>query len=79
MKKVASHDAWIIGDTLGVNWSKYKLEEFRRGLEVEQEHLRTVSKYAKAGTDPMLVVGMTVIDHLDENPNYYTLLAKVGL
>ncbi len=77
--KVTRDEAINIGNAMGLDWKKYNLEEFRRGLEVEQEHIGTVKRYAKHGTDVMMVVGFTVKDHLDEKPNYYTLLDKVGL
>ncbi len=32
------NEALSIGDSIGVDWQKVDLEEFRRGLEVELEH-----------------------------------------
>ena len=77
--KVTRDEAVNIGNALGLNWKKYNLEEFRRGLEVEQEHVGTVKRYAKQGTDIMMVVAYTVLDHLNEQSNYYTLLDKARL
>lgn len=51
-------------------WDGYSRDEFKKGMLVEQEHGKTV------GYDPM-IIGKIVLDHLKEDKEYYTKLAKV--
>lgn len=48
------------------------LDQFRRGMEVEWEHGKTV------GYD-LATIGRIVLDHLGEDPEYYTALDNAGL
>lgn len=34
--------AKLLGDRMGVDWNRVPLDQFRRGIEVEQEHWQTV-------------------------------------
>lgn len=52
-----------IGDKLRVNWQNVDPEEFRIGLEVEQEHGGGPEDWAK-----------TALDHLEEGRDYYSKL-----
>ena len=47
---------------------KYDKEELRKGIEVEKEH-----------TDDSKIALKIALDHLDEDPQYYTKLATLGL
>jgi len=47
---------------------KYDKEELRKGIEVEKEH-----------TDNPKIALKIALDHLDEDPQYYTKLATLGL
>jgi hypothetical protein len=74
IEKISKQEAQEIGNRLGVDWTKVDLNQFRQGLEVEQEH----------STDPELRVANTkedlakiVLAHLKEKPDYYTRLKKV--
>jgi len=76
MKKLNSKDAKVIGDDLGINWSKVKLEEFTKGVSVELEHgtkypETNVTKNDKEST------GKIAWAHLKEFPDYYTRLKKL--
>ena len=52
------------------------IEELRKGMEVEQEHLKTIAAAAK-GASAWEMVALTALDHLRELPDYYTRLAKM--
>lgn len=75
MAKITRDQAINIGNALSVDWSKYRLDQFVVGINVEMEHERTVRRVG--GTDPQLVAGMIAIDHLSEYPDYYDRLKKV--
>lgn len=69
-KTVSVSFARKIGDELGVDWSAVDIEEFRRGLEVEQEHWNTVK-------GNWYQVAKIALDHLAEYADYYTRLDKM--
>jgi hypothetical protein len=71
-KSFTKSDAREIGDKHKVDFDKYDLEEFRKGLEVELEH--DDPEYDTVNSESDLV--KIVLAHLNEKPNYYTLLAK---
>ncbi|CAB4141234.1 hypothetical protein UFOVP410_73 [uncultured Caudovirales phage] len=73
-KSFTKDQAKEIGDSLSVDWKKYDLEQFRRGLEVESEH-DDGSELDVVGSKKDL--GKIVLAHLKELPDYYTRLKKM--
>ncbi len=62
-----------IGDKLGVEWSRFDVEQFRMGLNVELEHgLRSPSTDVTGNAD--IVTGKIALAHLNEFADYYTRL-----
>ena len=65
-----------IGELLGVDWSKFDVEQFRMALDVELEHgisdLRT-----NVTQDDEIITGKIALAHLNEFPDYYTRLEKM--
>ena len=59
---------WIQKYEMGNEWGQYDPEELKKGIEVEKEH-----------TDNPKVAMKIALDHLDEDPKYYTKLATLGL
>lgn len=59
-----------IGNTLGIDWTRIDLRQFRKGLEVELEH-RDVTHGA------YVLTGKIALAHLKELPDYYTRLEKM--
>lgn len=58
-----------LGDSLGINWKKYDLDEFCDGMFEEQEHKDVVD-----GDDRK--IARIVLEHLDEDPRYYSHLKR---
>lgn len=69
VQKVSSDDAKRIGDELKVDWKKIPLAQFRRGIEVEQEH-------ADVTRGNLTTSGRIAHAHLKERPDYYTRLDR---
>ena len=69
-------EARSIGDSIGVDWSKTNLEEFRIGLGVELEHGLRDSQTNVTNDDPLLT-GKIAWAHLNEIPDYYTRLVAM--
>ena len=67
--KISKEKAKELGDKHKVDWDKVDIEQFRKGLEVEQEHGDTVDN------DMDTIVKIT-LDHLEEFDDYYDRLEK---
>ncbi|MFH1547328.1 MAG: DUF5661 family protein, partial [bacterium] len=59
-----------IGEKLDVNWEDVDIEQFRMGLEVEQEHKESLDL-------DMDDVAQVALDHLKEDEKYYSKLKQV--
>ncbi|MCX6346407.1 MAG: hypothetical protein NTZ89_00425 [Actinobacteria bacterium] len=76
-KKIFSEDkAKEIGDKLQIDWSKWDVEQFRRGMDVELEH-GTEDLHTNVTDDDPLTTGKIALAHLKEFPDYYTRLDKM--
>ncbi len=73
---ITSAEAQQIGDSIGVDWNTYDLEQFRMGLDVELEHGRHDPQTNVTNDDPIMT-GKIALAHLKEIPDYYTRLAKM--
>ena len=70
-------DARKIGEQIGVDFTKFDLEEFRKGLAIELEHGSHDPETNVTNSDPLLT-GKIAWAHLKEIPDYYTRLEKMG-
>jgi len=66
------NEALQIAQQLGVDFSKVDKSEFIKGYDVEHEHGETV------GNNKEIIAKIT-LDHLNEDPKYYTKLLSLGL
>ena len=65
-----------IGDTLGVKWNRFDVEQFRMGLNVELEHGLAGPSTNVTSNDP-LFTGKIALAQLNEFPDDYTRLARM--
>jgi len=75
-KMFTSEQAKKIGEALGINWSKFNIEQFRMGMVVELEHGRIDLGTNVTDNDP-LITGKIALAHLTEYPDYYTRLEEM--
>ena len=75
-KKFAAEEAKQIGESLGIDWSKYDIEQYRMGLDVELEH-GLVDAHTNVTNDDPIMTGKITLAHLNEFPDYYTRLDKM--
>ncbi|MHA2408022.1 MAG: DUF5661 family protein, partial [Candidatus Ranarchaeia archaeon] len=61
---------------LGVDWTKYDVEQFRVGMDVELEH-GTEDPNTNVTNDDPLMTGKIALAHLNEFPDYYTRLLEL--
>jgi hypothetical protein len=75
-KRFTAAEAREIGRALGIDWSRFDVEQFRMGLDVELEHGTVDPATNVTGDDPILT-GKIALAHLNEFPDYYTRLAEM--
>jgi len=75
-KSFSAEEAAIVGGKLGIDWSKFDVEQFRMGMDVELEHGLRDPETNVTNDDP-LVTGKIALAHLKEFPDYYTRLEKM--
>jgi hypothetical protein len=75
-KHFTQEQAQEIGEQLGLDWSKFDVEQFRRGMDVELEHGLHDPNTNVSDDDPV-VTGKIALAHLNEFPDYYDRLDKM--
>lgn len=75
-KEISSEQAKKIGEVLGVNWSKFNIQQFKAGMMVELEH-GTRDPLTNVTDDDLLTTGKIALAHLNEFPDYYIRLEKM--
>jgi len=75
-KHFTTEEARSIGEALGIDWSKFDVEQYRMGLDVELEH-GLVDPHTNVTNDDPMMTGKIALAHLNEFPDYYTRLEKM--
>ncbi len=75
-KHFTAEEAMKIGEKLGIDWSKFDVEQFRVGMDVELEHGK-VDPDTNVSNDDPLTTGKIALAHLNEFPDYYDRLIKM--
>lgn len=71
-----TEEAKRVGEMLGIDWSKFDVEQFRMGMDVELEHgLR--DPHTNVTDDDPIMTGKIALAHLNEFSDYYTRLAEM--
>ena len=69
-------EARAVGESLGIDWVAFDVDQFRRGMDVELEHGLCDSETNVSSDDPV-TTGKIALAHLNEFDDYYTRLAKM--
>ena len=75
-KSFSTEEAKKVGETLGVNWSKFNVEQLRMGMDVELEHGMR-DQHTNVTNDDSMITGKIALAHLNEFSDYYTRLDKM--
>ncbi len=75
-KHVTGEDVKRIGESLGIKWDKFDLDQLRRGMDVELEH-GLGDSHTNVTNDDLLITGKIALAHLNEFPDYYDRLEKM--
>ena len=76
-QEFTTEEAKKIGDEIGIDFTKYDLEQFRMGLAIELEHGSQSGDETNITHDDLRLTGRIAWAHLKEIPDYYTRLAKM--
>ncbi len=75
-RRTTVEEARRVGDAIGVDWSHFDLEQFRRGMDVEFEHGSHDPQTDVTHDDP-IVTGKIALAHMKEFPDYYERLERM--
>ena len=75
-KSFTAEETKQIGERLDIDWSKWDVEQFRMGMDVELEH-GLVDPHTNVTDDDLLITGKIALAHLNELSDYYTRLDKM--
>ena len=77
-RSFSAQEARDIGERIGIDWqrSRFDVEQFGMGLDVELEHGRR-DPATNVSDDDELTTGKIAWAHLNEFPDYYTRLEKM--
>jgi hypothetical protein len=75
-RRTTTEQARQVGDEIGVDWTRFDLEQFRAGMDVELEHGSHDPQTNVTDDDP-IVTGKIALAHMKEFPDYYTRLEQM--
>ena len=75
-RQTSSEEARRVGDEIGVDWTRFDLEQFRSGMNVEFEHGSRDPQTDVTGDDP-IITGRIALAHMKEFPDYYQRLERM--
>jgi Protein of unknown function (DUF5661) len=69
-RRTTTEEAKRVGDAIGVDWTRFDLEQFRAGIDVEFKHGSHDPQTDVTGDDPV-ITGKIALAHMKEFPDYY--------
>jgi hypothetical protein len=75
-RRTSTEEAKRVGDAIGVDWTRFELEQFRAGMDVEFEHGSHDPQTDVTGDDP-IITGKIALAHMKEFPDYYERLERM--
>jgi hypothetical protein len=75
-RRTTREEARSVGDSIGVDWERFDLEQFRAGMDVEYEHGSHDPQTDVTGDDP-IITGKIALAHMKEFPDYYERLERM--
>lgn len=75
-KHFTAKEAKRVGEALGIDWTEFDVEQFRRGMDVELEH-GLVDPKTNVTNDDEMMTGKIALAHLNEFSDYYTRLDEM--
>ncbi len=76
-KEFSTEEAKQIGESIGIDFYEFDIEQFKMGLAIELEHGSQWGDETNVTKDDPIITGKIVWAHLKEIPDYYTRLQKM--
>jgi hypothetical protein len=75
-QRTSIEEARQVGDAIGVDWDRFDVEQFRKGMDVEYEHGSHDPQTDVTHDDP-ITTGKIAFAHMKEFPDYYERLERM--
>ena len=75
-RRTSTEEARRVGDAIGVDWTRFELDQFRTGMDVEFEHGSHDPQTDVTHDDPILT-GKIALAHRKEFADYYERLERM--
>ena len=75
-RRTSTEEARRVGDAIGVDWTRFELDQFRTGMDVEFEHGSHDPQTDVTHDDPILT-GKIALAHMKAFPDYYERLERM--
>ena len=75
-RRTTTEEAQRVGDEIGVDWTRFDLEQFRAGMDVELEHGSHDPQTNVTDDDP-ITTGKIALAHMKEFQDYYARLEQM--
>ncbi len=75
-RKITDDEARKTGESLGIKWRRFDVDQFRRGMQVELEH-GVHDEKTNVTDDDLVMTGKIALAHLNEFPDYYDRLEEM--
>ena len=75
-RRTTTDEAKRVGDAIGVDWTRFDLDQFRAGMDVEFEHGSHDPQTDVTRDDP-IVTGKIALAHMKEFSDYYERLERM--
>jgi hypothetical protein len=75
-ERTSIDEARRVGDAIGVDWDRFDIDQFRKGMDVEFEHGSHDPQTDVTHDDPIMT-GKIALAHMKELPDYYERLERM--
>lgn len=75
-KRFTKEDSKRIGESLGIDWTRFDIEQFRMGLDMELEY-GSYNLLTNVSNNDEIITGEIALAHLNEFPDYYARLQEM--
>ena len=76
LRRTTTQEARRVGDAIGVDWTRFDLEQFRAGMDIEIVNGSHDPETDGTGGDAILT-GKIALAHMKEFPDYYERLGRM--
>jgi hypothetical protein len=75
-RRTTTEEGRQVGDAIGADWTRFDLEQFRAGMDIEFEHGSHDPQTDVTGDDP-IATAKIALAHMKEFPDYHERLERM--